>query len=170
MIVLSGANWGAEAGPITQLLYRSRSLIGRGSMLQMSGILAEARPANARDDITGVLTCVSGRFVQVVEGRASAIDDLMRRLARDDRHTDLDVLERRTVGERAFGDWDMVSPRLAVEEVEALGAMIARPTVGLDAVIPVLLAAVETQGEVLEGRSTTVQALARRAFRQAAAG
>ena len=163
MIELKGLNGWAEHS-VVQLLYRSRSLIGSGSVLQLSGILAEARPANARDDITGALTAVDGVFVQVIEGREAGIDALMARLARDSRHTDVEVLERRRVERRAFSDWDMVSPRLAGWSLTALTSALEDGPADLDAVIPILAGAIAHQEDVLEGRSKTPQAEMRRAL------
>lgn len=154
---------GALDGPIVQLLYRSRSLIGSGGALELSGILAQARPLNARDDITGVLTAVNGTFVQIIEGGEAVVDDLLTRLRRDPRHTELEVIGRRMVKRRAFGDWDMVSPRLAGLETATLSMLLADPAAGLDQYASVLSKAVDHQTSLLEGWSTTDQADARRA-------
>lgn len=137
---------------IIQLLYRSESLNGADSALQMSDILVEARPNNARHDITGVLTAVGGNFVQIVEGPENAIDGLLARLLRDRRHRHLVVLERRSAVSRAFGDWDMVSPRLAPTELALMTLMLADERAGIDDYAMVLLAAVTHQEAVLEGR------------------
>ena len=153
----------ADPYPVTQLLYRSRSLIGSGSMLQMSAILDEARPLNARDDITGVLTAVDGVFVQIVEGDDAVINGLLKRLSRDDRHTDLTVIERRKVRMRVFGDWDMVSPRLAARELAVLKVLLDDGSASLDSVTAILSIAVLNQTAILEGRSSTPQAEMRRA-------
>ena len=153
----------ADAYPVTRLVYRSRSLIGSGSMLQMSAILDEARPLNARDDITGVLTAVDGVFVQIVEGDEAVIDNLLKRLARDDRHADLTVLEKRASRTRAFGDWDMVSPRLAARELAVLKVLLDDRSADLDSVTAILSIAVLNQTAILEGRSSTPQAEMRRA-------
>ncbi len=146
---------------ITQLLYRSESLIGADSALQMSDILVEARPNNARHDITGVLTGVGGRFVQIVEGPAEAIENLLARLVRDDRHRGLTVLERRTRESRQFGEWDMVSPRLAPTELALMTLLLDDDRASLDDYAAVLISAVRHQEAVLEGRrprhgSTTI--------------
>lgn len=137
---------------VHQLLYRSRSRNGASSALQMSDILAEARPANQREGITGVLTVVNGTFIQLVEGTDAALDRLMERLLRDSRHSDLVVLERRSAPVRMFGDWDMVSPRLAVSDVALLDLLLDDPSAGMSAYARILIHAVATQDRVLEGR------------------
>lgn len=136
----------------TQVLYRSRSVASVQSGMQMSDILDEARAGNARDHITGVLTSVGGFFVQIIEGPEPQIDALMKKLGKDARHTDLEVLERRVVARRLFGDWDMVSPVLAPLEVATLGLLFATPGAGIDDYAAILSAAVAKQEDMLEGR------------------
>lgn len=135
-----------------QLAYVSTSRHLVASAMEMSDILAQSRPANARDGITGVLTAVKGRFVQIVEGDSAALDRLMVRLLRDERHSHLIVLERRAVSRRAFGDWDMMSPKLVPGDLALLELVLAEPDVGLDELIPTLERAVLHQEAVLEGR------------------
>lgn len=137
---------------LTQVLYRSRATVPVESGMQMSDILDEARAGNARDQITGALTSVGGSFVQIIEGPGPMIDGLLSRLANDTRHADLQVLERRVVDERLFGDWDMVSPRLASLEVASLELLFLVPDAGIDAYAAILMAAVAQQDAVLEGR------------------
>lgn len=136
----------------TQLLYRSLSTAAIETGMQMSDILDEARAGNARDHVTGVLTCVGSRFVQIIEGSEPAIDGLLARLGKDVRHTDLEVIERRVVGARLFGDWDMVSPRLAPLEVASLELLFSAPGAGIDDYAAILTAAVSQQEDLLEGR------------------
>lgn len=138
--------------PVTQILYRSVSRDGAESGLQMSDILNEARLGNSRDGITGVLTAVNGEFVQIIEGSDVALDRLMAKLLRDPRHTDLTVVERRQAARRSFGDWDMVSPRLASRELSLLALLLEDSGTGMEAYVEVLTRAVAEQDAVLEGR------------------
>lgn len=149
-------------GGLVQLVYISRSLIPATSVLALSDILAEARAGNARDGITGVLTALNGGFVQVIEGPAARIEALMKRLRRDRRHTDIEVRERRAAADRAFGDWDMVSPRLAAQASGELERLIDDEAAGLDRFIPLLAEAVALQEAVLEGRSARAAPLVSR--------
>lgn len=141
-------------GDTEQLVYVSTCRHHIASAMEMSDILAQSRPANARDGITGVLTAVQGRFVQIIEGGSAALDGLMVRLLRDERHSNLTILERRAPPRRAFGDWDMVSPKLVPGEIALLELLLDDPNVGLDDLIPTLARAVTHQEAVLEGRRT----------------
>ncbi len=121
----------------------------------MSDILYQARTGNARDGITGVLTAVDGHFVQVIEGAEIVIDRLLDRLERDTRHTDLTIIERRVATVRLFGDWDMVSPRLAASELSLLALLINDADAGVADFAAVLGRAVAQQEAVLEGRRSS---------------
>jgi len=120
----------------------------------MSDILSEARPRNAELGVTGVLTAVDGNFLQIIEGQDSGIETLLTMLARDRRHADLVILDRRIVTARAFGDWEMVSPRLAADEISQLSRLLSKGTSRIDDFIPVLLKAVARQDAILEGRES----------------
>ena len=137
-------------GPLEQLVYVSTAAIRVSSALQMADILATARPNNARDGITGALTAVDGRFIQIVEGARGALDHLLLRLLADERHRDVTVIQRRDIRARAFPEWDMVSPRLIAAETQALSALLDDEAAGLDDYIPVLSRAIGRQAALLE--------------------
>ena len=63
-----------------------------------------ARELNSLDGITGLLVFNGTHFLQIVEGAAPAIDDLLARLRRDPRHFGLEVRDERTVEARSFPD------------------------------------------------------------------
>lgn len=147
-------------GPLEQLLYVSAAVIRVNSALQMADILATARPNNARDGISGALTAVDGRFVQIIEGVRGALDHLLLRLMVDDRHHDVTVIERRDIRARAFPGWDMVSPQLVAAEIQAVAALLDDDLAGLDDYIPVLSRALGRQAALIEdsGLETTRRA------------
>lgn len=137
-------------GPLEQLIYISESVGPVASALQMSDILATARPNNRRDAITGALTAADGRFIQIIEGPAAALDDLLTRLKADTRHREVQIVERRPVGARDFAEWEMVSPRLAPNEIVAMTDLLAREDAGLDAYVPVFRQALGRQDALLD--------------------
>ena len=84
----------------------------------------------------------------------------MDRLAKDGRHRAIQVLARRAIEARAFGDWDMISPRLVFEEAEALGEMLTREAAGLDDYISILRRALTRQDALLsEGQGADLTAM-----------
>lgn len=141
-----------EAGPDTliQLLYRSVSVAGVASAMQMSDILATARERNRVLGVTGALTSINGDFLQVIEGSRDSIDTLLVSLKRDPRHRDFVILERRIISERAFGDWAMVSPKLIGLDIAQLALLLSVDARELDQYIPFLLEAIRRQESVIE--------------------
>lgn len=134
---------------LEQLVYVSTDTGSITNAIRAAGILAEARRNNARDDITGVLTFCDGRFIQILEGDTAQLENLLSRLRVDPRHRDLEILARRDISHRDFPRWDMVSPRLARAQIDALKALLSDADAGLKAYIEVLSQAVESQAEAL---------------------
>lgn len=73
----------------------------------IEALLAHARTANARRDITGALAFDSRHFLQVLEGSAEALNRLYVALVRDPRHRDLRLIDFRAVEQRTFDHWSM---------------------------------------------------------------
>lgn len=90
-----------------QLIYisRARHAFSDGELVEL---LTASRTANAAERITGVLLFAEGTFIQCLEGEATAVDRLMRRIARDPRHAGLLYLYRaETRLGRVFPHWSM---------------------------------------------------------------
>ena len=76
-------------------------------------LLAAARDFNGRHGITGMLIFSEGNFLQILEGEAAVVDELMdKRIAVDPRHNHIFVLDREPVAERDFPGWSMGFRRL----------------------------------------------------------
>lgn len=70
-------------------------------------ILRECKLNNPGIGVTGVLCYSEGIFLQVLEGGRSAVNELYNRIARDPRHTDVELLCYDEIGERRFAGWSM---------------------------------------------------------------
>ncbi|NYS26260.1 BLUF domain-containing protein [Rhodobacteraceae bacterium 2376] len=70
-------------------------------------ILEVSRRNNQRDGISGMLAYHDGSFFQVIEGPEPEIDALLRRIARDPRHSAILQLLSAEVSSRAFPEWRM---------------------------------------------------------------
>ncbi|WP_372748946.1 BLUF domain-containing protein [Litorivivens sp.] len=70
-------------------------------------ILHDARSFNAMDDISGILLHDRGYFLQVLEGPAEAIENLLATLRADTRHEQVQVLVDSEVDEKLFPNWQM---------------------------------------------------------------
>ncbi|WP_158288882.1 BLUF domain-containing protein [Rubrivivax albus] len=73
----------------------------------IEALLAQARTANARRDITGALAFDSQHFLQVLEGSGEALNRLYAALMHDARHRDLRLIDFRAVEQRSFDQWSM---------------------------------------------------------------
>lgn len=93
---------------ITSLLYVSRSqpeLAAKPGEVEQ--IVNLARTRNAERGITGAIIFTEAHFAQVIEGRKSAVDELMRSLRADKRHRDIAIVAVETIRERRFPQWAM---------------------------------------------------------------
>ena len=84
-----------------QLLYRSIAADGLGP-----DVIFEIIETSARD-VTGFLVQSNGAFLQLVEGPAASLDELLDVLACDPRHHSIEVLVREDIAQRSFPRWRM---------------------------------------------------------------
>ena len=89
-----------------QLLYRSYA---RDGLLadQVFRIIESSARDNPVRDLTGFLIYAQDQFIQFLEGPAESIELLLRDLAADRRHRDLEVLHRAGAMRRVFPAWRM---------------------------------------------------------------
>ncbi len=73
----------------------------------LEDILAKSRGNNAVIDVTGILLFHEGKFIQVLEGEAQAVDDKYAAITTDPRHTDVLKYVRQEIEERSFSAWSM---------------------------------------------------------------
>jgi len=90
---------------ITRLIYASQPFGFDDAML--GGILVQARRNNARAGITGCLIARADLYLQLLEGPADALDQLYDKIARDDRHLQVERLFLGEVEAQLFPDWAM---------------------------------------------------------------
>jgi Sensors of blue-light using FAD len=102
---------------LVRLLYASRA---REPMTDemISSILSQSRKNNPETGVTGVLcVCHGGVFIQVLEGGRDEVNQLYAKVLRDDRHTDVTLLEYAEICERRFAGWRM--GRVDLDKVNA---------------------------------------------------
>ena len=108
----------SNAYPIRSLTYVSDARLGLDSD-DLDRIHHAAVTLNALDGITGLLVYNGDRFLQIVEGTGEAIEDLLGRLRRDPRHSNLWVRSDSIVPERSFADWSMELVKVSAGRFEA---------------------------------------------------
>ena len=79
---------------------------------EISHLLNVARLHNSKAAISGILLFTAQSFLQVLEGPAAEIASLFERIQRDKRHSNVLVLDYRSIHERAFPDWAMAYVKL----------------------------------------------------------
>ncbi|MGB2246750.1 MAG: BLUF domain-containing protein [Alcanivorax sediminis] len=62
---------------------------------------------NQRRNVTGVLLYRKRRFIQILEGDKSVVEDLVAELRKDQRHGDFRVLASQENDHREFASWNM---------------------------------------------------------------
>lgn len=90
---------------LVQIIYASRPF--GFDQAALNGILSQSRRRNARDDITGALICRADLYLQLLEGPEEAVTPTYARIARDDRHLEVNRLSCEIVTERMFPGWAM---------------------------------------------------------------
>jgi Sensors of blue-light using FAD len=74
---------------------------------EFRNILAQAQTKNARNDLTGMLAFNSQKFLQVLEGSREMVNYIYHKIARDPRHTKLEVMGCKEIEERLWPNWSM---------------------------------------------------------------
>ncbi|MFN4088243.1 MAG: BLUF domain-containing protein [Alphaproteobacteria bacterium] len=94
---------------LVRCLYASRPAVSgtEGTAAIADAILEQSRRNNPPAGITGLLCCTDDVFVQVIEGGRDAVCDLLGRIFRDTRHTEVRILVFEEIAERRFGNWTM---------------------------------------------------------------
>lgn len=93
---------------LVRLMYASRpsSTVDAEAL---TAILRKSKENNPALGITGVLCCcLNARvFLQVLEGGRNAVSTLYNRIAQDERHDEVVLLDYEEIGERSFSSWSM---------------------------------------------------------------
>ena len=92
--------------PINQLVYISQAK-RKMSPEDLSAIQEKAKTNNGPIDVTGSLFYNGGWFLQVLEGPASTLDKLYKKIELDPRHKNSRVLYNEPANFRTFPRWSM---------------------------------------------------------------
>ncbi|WP_368499376.1 BLUF domain-containing protein [Herbiconiux sp. A18JL235] len=98
-----------EPTPIGTLVYTSIASEPFGAA-ELFALLDTSRRNNGRDGLTGLLLHHAGRFIQVLEGPASAVHARMAVIVADGRHRKVRVLVDEESAARQFPEWTMGFP------------------------------------------------------------
>lgn len=90
---------------------------------QLLALLQQCLANNRRQGITGMLLYGNQTFLQVLEGEEAVVDELIARIRKDTRHTDMEVLHRAPIEHRQYTDWSMAFKRISddvLQQIEGL--------------------------------------------------
>ncbi len=110
-----------------RIIYASR--VARPLAAMEVTLLCEvATHRNLADGITGLFLFDGLRFLQALEGERPAVEATMARIARDDRHHEIDYVQRIAVAAREFPRWSMQMPsdRTGTTFLETIKADVAQ--------------------------------------------
>jgi hypothetical protein len=104
------------------------------SVSELVDLIEQIRPKNERLGVTGLLLYSGGNVIQTLEGSGEVVDGLIDVITADARHTDVRVLDRRYVDDRAFSTWSMGFRNVTAREIAELQDFgeLARQSVGDD--------------------------------------
>ncbi|PXX41847.1 BLUF domain-containing protein [Undibacterium pigrum] len=91
---------------LVRLLYASRAVDEKMCDIVQS-IVSQSRQHNPQHGITGVLCHSDQVFMQVLEGGREAVNTLYSHILRDERHTDVMLLDYEEILERRYAGWTM---------------------------------------------------------------
>jgi Sensors of blue-light using FAD len=98
----------SEPKPVFRLIYSSHSRIDTDKApTELGEIFATARRNNRELGVTGALVVADDWFAQTLEGEESVVRKLYERIATDDRHEEVTLLQATNVEDRTFGRWAM---------------------------------------------------------------
>ncbi len=96
------------AAPLFRLVYRSQLTISpEDRKVEIASILEASRTKNVKRDITGALLVWQDYVVQTLEGEESVVRGLYEKIATDDRHEAVTLLEAQPIESRNFSRWSM---------------------------------------------------------------
>lgn len=88
------------------ILYRSEALTPKGGSAEQA-VLATSRGKNAETGLTGFLHRESDIYYQWLEGPEAEVLKAFDRILSDNRHGDVEVLDRQQIETRSFPTWSM---------------------------------------------------------------
>ena len=89
-----------------RLIYASKSSVDINPAL-MKNIITKAKENNEKAGVSGVLFYNFKYFLQCLEGGRHEVNGIFNRIARDERHQDLEVIVAREIDARMFSEWNM---------------------------------------------------------------
>lgn len=84
-------------------------------------ILIHSRKNNNNRNLTGLLLLLEDKFIQILEGEESDVNDLYTKIARDHRHRSVQKIYAGKISQRTFNTWSMAFNEIHWEDLEDAG-------------------------------------------------
>ena len=92
---------------LIRLIYYSKVGNIKG-IYEINEILEKSKVNNAKLSVTGMLFFDEKYFIQVLEGNRDQVSELMLKIAKDERHHDVVLVDISEISSRKFTKWNMV--------------------------------------------------------------
>jgi hypothetical protein len=107
-----------------QLIYLSQATRPL-SAKALTGLVEQARQANARQHLTGALVYGTKRFIQLLEGEQAALEATYARIRQDPRHQHLCQVAYYPIAARRFSEWPLAFEALSPAQFAHLAGYLA---------------------------------------------
>ena len=102
----SGNIFGYDHRAMYYLIYVSYAS-GKMKDTDLRYLLRQCSQHNLKNQITGMLVCIDGKFIEVLEGERGAVVDQFDNITIDPRHRNVSVVLEGNTRVRNFNDWSM---------------------------------------------------------------
>nr|WP_321268167.1 BLUF domain-containing protein [uncultured Sulfurimonas sp.] len=110
-----------------QIIYTSEAT-AKVDLEVIDEILDASVGRNKQAGLSGLLVFDGKIFLQCIEGENKKIDELMKRIAKDDRHTNIKILGSKDITQRSFASWSMGY----IRDIEAVKKIISQSRDSVD--------------------------------------
>ena len=106
---------------LQRLIYLSSKSPKKNQIIDSNSIAEQSQAYNCSKGISGILLEYENNFIQYLEGDPIEVFTLYKRIEKDERHTDIWLVDYSAINERAFQDWGMGFKSLNQVQVEEWG-------------------------------------------------
>jgi len=103
----SSVVFGSDSATECRLIYKSIPSDEFVSNETVADIVSKGAVRNREFGITGLLILTGREFLQVLEGPSKAVNELYLRIAKDSRHTKIQLVSFEQINQRFFQTWNM---------------------------------------------------------------
>lgn len=92
---------------LNRLIYKSTAKQKSLEDKVLSDLVSQCSSNNKSRGINGLLLLSDNRFLQVLEGPSKFLNELYQSIIKDDRHSEVQLMQYESISEPSFSDWNM---------------------------------------------------------------